>query len=77
MNLESHLAIESRVNSPFAAALLDQLGDYAIEQQLDDIRRQSLLSGQFDRSEEARAWLEFSRATTRFYDRLAKGRNPR
>lgn len=56
--------------------LLDRLGDATLDRQLDRIRRQSLLDGKKHDAESARAWLEFSRATGRFYDRLGKGRNP-
>lgn len=56
--------------------MLGKLGDRSLEAELDKLRRYCLEHNQTRIAEEARAWLEFSRATARFYDRLKKGRNP-
>jgi hypothetical protein len=44
------------------------LGDRELEDQLERTRRHALTTGQSQIAEEARAWLEFSRVTTRFHD---------
>lgn len=56
--------------------MLSRLGDRSLDDELDKLRRYCLEHSQTRLAEEARAWLEFSRATARFYDRLKKGRNP-
>jgi hypothetical protein len=75
MSIESSLSAESRVGVA-AWQMLEHIGDHCLEKHLDEIRRSSLLAGKHRLAEEARAWLEFSRATTTFHERAAKGKNP-
>jgi hypothetical protein len=67
---------EPHFTGHLAQGLLDRLGNPQIEADLDRIRRQSLTDGKPRLAEEARAWLEFSRATERFYRRLRQKMRP-
>lgn len=76
MNLTDSFQEECRVGHNPSQQMLERLGDTDIEAQLDGIRRDCLRRGMQQRAEEARAWLEFSRATTRFNTRIEqKGAN--
>lgn len=72
MSLLKSILEESRVTGYLGLGLLSCLGDEKFDATLDSIRRQSMLDGKQRISDEAQAWLEFSRATGRFYDRLGK-----
>ena len=70
MNIDASHFAESGIGRVIAWQMIERLGNTQLESKLDDIRRAALLAGKKQLAEEARAWLEFSRATTRFQERV-------